>query len=193
MEKRLLKVAAVAVLMSVPVSSADSDDPGGWAKAKWGMTVEQVTSAFRGSKYRLVPIRAVDGPAMDGLLAIDGCVDLQIAKTAQVEPPRCFRVWFGFTKATPPTLMHIDFKTDPPSSMANTPAFIALRDMLSDKYGLPASEKKSQPPDALFFSDEVIWKFPKSRIRLSLMDLKSDSQNLFLSLQYFKAPSTDTL
>jgi hypothetical protein len=147
--KKTLMVIAVAVLTSVPLSSADSDDPGGWTRAKWGMTVQQVISAFRGSKYRLVPIRAVDGPTMDGLLAIDGCVDLQIPEIGQGQPPRCFRVWFGFTKTAPATLIHVDLKPDPQSSLANTPAFIALRDMLTDKYGLPAYEKKSQPPDGL--------------------------------------------
>ena len=155
------------------------------------MTAEQVISAFRGSKYKIVPIRAVDGPAMDGLLAIEGCVDLQIPKTFGDEPPRCFRVWFGFTKASPATLIHVDLKPDVPSSNYMS-AFITLRDMLIDKYGPSAYEKKSEQ-GALIYSDEITWKFPKSRVRLSLMDLKSDSQNLFLSLQYFKAPSTDNL
>ena len=185
-------IIVVAACTLFPASPADRDDPRGWTNAKWGMTVEQVISAFRGSKYRLVPIRAVDGAAMDGLLAIDGCVDLQIPKV-MLEPPRCFHVWFGFTKTIPATLIHVDLKPDPPSSMSNTAAFIALRDMLTDKYGPPGYEKKSQPPEALFFSDEIIWKFAETRIRLSLMDFALDSKNLFLSLQYFKAPSADNL
>jgi hypothetical protein len=186
----LLVVVVVAFMLS-PAYSADRDDPGGWTKAKWGMTVDQVISAFRGSRYRLVPIRWLDGPTMDGLLAIDGCVDLQIPKKTMVEPLRCFHVSFGFTKTAPATLIHVNFEPDPPSSISNTPAFVAIQDMLSDKYGLPAYEKKSKPPDA--HSDEIVWKFPKSRIRLSVDDLKSDPQNLFLILQYFKALSADNL
>jgi hypothetical protein len=85
----------------IPATAADKDDPGGWTNARWGMTVKQVVAAFQGSKYRLVPIRAVDGPTMDGLLAIDGCVDLQVPKMSVSEPTNCFYVWFGFTK-TPP-------------------------------------------------------------------------------------------
>jgi hypothetical protein len=190
MKKRMLTVI-FAVFVSFPAPSANTDDPGGWTKAKWGMTVPQVISAFQGSKNRLIPIRAVDGPTMDGLLAIDGCVDLQIPKTFGDEPPRCFHVWFGFTKTSPATLIHVDLKPDPPSSNYMW-AFISLRDMLIDKYGLSAYEKKSEQ-GALLYSDEIVWKFPTSRIRLSIMGPNSRPDNAELSLQYFKAPNADNL
>ncbi len=187
--KKALVVIVVTTFMPFPAFSADGDDPGGWTKAKWGMTVEQVISAFRGSRYRLIPIRATDGPTMDGLLAIDGCVDLQIPALAQ-EPPRCFRVWFGFTKTAPAILVHVDLKADPPTSRY-TPAFVSLRGMLTDKYGPFAYEQKSEQ-GAPLYSDEIVWKLPKSRIRLMLLGPNS-IDHLELSLQYLKAPSADNL
>jgi|SRR5471030_1677981 hypothetical protein len=190
-EKDCIRMKILCVLFAItwgPATAADTDDPGGWKKAKWGMTVEQVVSAFRGSKDRLVKIHDPDGlRMMDGLLAVDGCVDLQIPKIFLLgEPQRCFHVWFGFTKTTPGTLIEVDLTPNPLTSISNTFAFTALQDMLTDKYGLPAYQKRSEPK-TLVYSDETVWKFPLSRIRLSLVGGSSNPQNLVLSLQYFKA------
>src|SRR5207247_1377976 len=144
------------------------------------------------SKYRLVPIRALDGPTMDGLLATDGCVDLQIPKMSVSEPTKCFYVSFGFTKAIPATLIHVDIKPDQPPSPWDTSAFVTLRDMLTDKYGLPAYEQKSQPDNPIYFYTYV-WKFPTSRIRLTILGLNMPGQSAGLSLQYLKAPDADNL
>jgi hypothetical protein len=43
------------MLTAAVTSAADADDPGGWTKAKWGMTEAELLAAFPGQAARLDP------------------------------------------------------------------------------------------------------------------------------------------
>jgi hypothetical protein len=52
---------ALFILAASLATAADKDDPGGWTKAKWGMTGEDIVQAFAGDAARRDPPEKVSG------------------------------------------------------------------------------------------------------------------------------------
>lgn len=57
----MIRPIALIALAASLAFAADKDDPGGWTKAKWGMTAQEITQAFAGGAIRRDPPEKVSG------------------------------------------------------------------------------------------------------------------------------------
>jgi hypothetical protein len=162
-----MMLAAVAFLLA-------ADDPGGWSKAKWGMTEAQLSAAF-GADFHEVP--DLHG-ATDylGRFRFSLWVDLTVGKIPCRATPH-------FDKDG-----HLDSVSITPNKFEDETVVLSLnlRDLLVQKYGPPS--KSTEDMDQ--------WTFPTTLITLQhIKILPSENFQLDdLSLTYEKiAPASNPL
>jgi len=170
-------VVLVLFLLSGPAMIAQNKaiDPGGWTKAKWGMTEAQVKTAFPGAK------RIIDYG--DPLLGLEHY---------EIGPIK-YRVTFYFDKkggGLTGVALEAENGDATPGVYAEA-AKGALLSALRDKYGEPTSTQV-QPPSPIGVKREWRWLMPQTGITLSYMDAP-DRQYRFALLVYSKRKKQDQL
>lgn len=149
------------IMMALAGALLAGDDPGGWSKAKWGMTDEEILKAFDGQAKRWENA----APGQRGGLAIYG---LEIAGVK-------FDVSMGFDKED--KLLGVSFAPSDQMeesrkvldghasaqvlAMRAKATFQALENLLVEKYGRPWKSDEGTN------STEMQWTFPTTVITLS--------------------------
>lgn len=144
--------------------AAQAADPGGWQKARWGMSQRQVAAAVPGAqefdvKTKTGVSREFGLPAYD----VEGCN---------------FRVEFDFD-AEKLKSVSLDLTGD--KNPINCPGIIMGG--LKDRYGAPSSNDTSVFPGMVRVTTETLeWIFPKSIVRVRYTNM--DASATFLSVTY---------
>lgn len=166
----LLLLCAVALAQDKPV------DPGGWTKAKWGMTEAQIKEAFPEAKNIIV----FGSPML-------GIEHYQIAALK-------YRVTFYFDKKESKAgLMRVALQSEDPVNLMGTYASVAkdaLLDALRDRYGEPTSTGNERTSTGL--THEWKWLLPQTSIDLSYAE-SNEMKYRFTILQYNKRTQSDQL
>lgn len=152
------------------VGGRASDAPATGRNARWGMTVDEVVTAFPGEAVRASPAEVEKG---SGPVRIDRC---EIAGTS-------FQANFFFYRASRLTQISLG-----PASKrdASRPLFDRLAKMLTDKYGQPATDVLDQTLGvAGLRTTQKTWQAPEVDIGLTYM---YGGDEPFLSLVYRAPP-----
>jgi len=158
-----------ALLGGACFSLPAADDPGGWSKAKWGMSEPQLADAFGPGIVRLDPPDKVSGIPV--LLA----VDLDLAGS----PFRAKLILDKYGKLSSVLLQ--PRQTD----ACGAYLFQSLQNSLVEKYGRPWKSEAGM-------STDLQWSLATTVIHLSLAQEKQLGFCL-LTLQYKHKPVDDTL
>ena len=144
-------ILAIVLLQS---SAAASEDPGGWTKAKWGMTDAQIEAAFPGQ------VRHYEKPAAwdSGMYADIYIPHVKVGSDS-------FEARFQMDGSTKKLVQVVLTKEGKDASFASLDA---VEDMLATKYGPPSETHKSQ---TTVKGMEYDWTFPTTRIAASYTDL----------------------
>ncbi|HTX34337.1 MAG TPA: hypothetical protein VME43_04920 [Bryobacteraceae bacterium] len=143
------------IMVALALACAAVEDPGGWTKAKWGMTDDQVLAAFPGQAARLDP------PELNGARVSIKSIELSGAE---------FRVYF-----IPDAAGHL--RAVILNAVKPTGAlFQSLENLLVAKYGRPW--KTDEAGDS-----GVQWSFPTTVITLTRVQVPNFGTQ-FLSLAY---------
>lgn len=136
----------------------DAVDPGGWSKAKWGMTVEEVVQVFNGQAKRTDGCKERSGSPPS---AKDPKVCLAEIEDIEIEGDH-FRVAFRFDRVT----KRLDIvNLEPVGDLyAWDTRAEKLERMLTEKYGQPAYRKNTD--QRLFKGVDCTWVFPQTKIFL---------------------------
>jgi len=102
------------MMLTVASVAAAADDPGGWSKAKWGMSAPQLTDAFGAKNIILVGASAEPG------------IDVEIAG-------RPFRAVFGLKDGK---LCSVSLNPREDKDRSES-VFQTIVELLVEKYGLP--------------------------------------------------------
>lgn len=157
------------MIAAVALTCAAADDPGGWSKAKWGMTEPQLADAFGSAMVRLDPPERISGRP------IHLAVDLDLAAT----PFRALLI--------PDADGHLSSVLLSPRSDKNRSGytFAAVQQLLVQKYGRPW---KSEAKD----TTSLQWSLPTTVITLTLIEDKQFGFAI-LTLQYKRKLADDTI
>jgi len=163
-----MRRAALCLLAALAAFAAE--DPGGWTKAKWGMTDDQLLAAFPEQAVRLDP------PEQNGARVAIRSIDLAGAK---------FDVYFipsdaGLRKVV------LTAQHQPATSLDFL--FQTVQNLLVDKYGRPWRSDESA-------ATSLQWSFPTTTIVFDRMRV-SGFGTQFLSLIYTRkspSPTSDNL
>jgi hypothetical protein len=162
-----MKSLLIVMLAAAAISLA-ADDPGGWSKAKWGMTDAQISEAFGAEAIHL------DAPDENGVRTV---VLLDLAGVP------CFAEMLPDQTGRLASVMILPRKV---SDMTET-LYLAVKKMLIQKYGPPS--KTSETPRA----SGVFWTFPTTIIGL-VHGAIPPAQNRGLAITYGKAtPASNPL
>ncbi|MDR3566322.1 MAG: hypothetical protein P4N59_33475 [Negativicutes bacterium] len=163
----MAKHKGILVSLLVVAAAIAADDPGGWTKAKWGMTEAQLAEAFGPDIVRLDPPDSIAG----GKIKIFQAVDVQIGGTpfrAKLVPDKDGKL--------DSVLFSARDKKD-----VNQYTFQSLQELLVQKYGRPWKSAAGQ--DA-----EFQWSLGSTVITLSFTQYKDvDWSNLILQYRH-KSP-----
>jgi hypothetical protein len=180
---RLTAVAcAIIFALSAPrTACAQTGDPKGWSKARWGMTEQQVDQAFASESMRPRQMtvaerqdqqllvdrggKKVPDPFSQPLLQIDS---LQLLPETDLE----FKVVFTFNRATVPTLLQVSISLVLARLGSCMSTGNLLKARLLERYGHPLSE------DNQLFSHSTDWRFAGTMI--SLLNIGSDATDICL-------------
>lgn len=135
-----------------------ADDPGGWSKANWGMTADQILAAFPGEAARMPEPDKYNHAAV----SIDS---IDVAGTT-------FRVYFIPDDAGRLAAVNIQ-----PRDMAGNSesTFQSVENLLVEKYGRPWKSDDAET--------ELQWTFPTTTLTLAKTTLPG-SRAVFVSLTY---------
>lgn len=134
------------IMMALAVASSAADDPGGWSKARWGMTDEEILKAFDGQVVRFA---AVD-PHQRARVGIEA---LDVAG---------IKVKVYMAPGSDEKLEHILFA--PALADQTDDTFQAFENLLVQKYGKPWKSDDSS-------NTELQWTFPTTVITLTRSEL----------------------
>lgn len=148
---------------------AAADDPGGWTRAKWGMTEDQVITAFGGEVTRFAKPDSANGARI-------GIERLDLSGTT-------FKVYMSMDaggKLERVLLSPIDPKA------ATDGLFQSLQELLVEKYGRPWVTKEGRITD-------VQWTVGSTVIQLTRADLALINMRI-VSVQYRRrSPDADKM
>ena len=159
-------IACVSVFLFVDLAFSQALDPGGWGKAKWGMTVQQIKVVYPDAKWN-----------NNGLVLRDFLID---GMHFDVE----------FESPGPAGLMAVDLQ---PTGEKHTRAKVYSKKFLqklTDEYGPPSWGKLKEPDGGI--TREVIWIFTASLIRVLYMESPVTETKTF-AVQYHKHRPVETL
>jgi hypothetical protein len=147
----------------VPVQASAADAPGGWSKARFGMTVEEVIAAFGGEEVRL------DKPDTysDGFIAPVAIPDTKIG------PIEHARVNFLFPKdGDKPRLQrvvisHSIIEPKPGDDVRLRSEYDQLVKSLTEKYGSPSTQSQDGSARSDTFKQDASWFEPNVAVELS--------------------------
>lgn len=142
------------------VAAAAADDPGGWSKAKWGMTEPQIASAFGADRIVHIPLAA--GGAQPG-------VDIDL-----VGAP--FRAMFGLKDGR---LAGVNISPRQEKDR-NDQVFESLVNALVEKYGRPWKSETGQ----MLKTTEYQWSLPTTVITASFTTASSVTDICILDIHY---------
>ncbi len=171
--------AALLILFAVAVAQDKVVDPGGWTKAKWGMTSAQIEEAFPEAKD--IAVAGYHHPLLG----------LQQYEIGAIK----YRVTFEFATndGKPGGLISVALKTedtaDMPAVYADVGKDLLLRG-LRDKYGEPTSTQDR--PDSLGVTHDWKWLLPQTTLDLTYVEAR-ERKYRFTMLQYSKRSKSDQL
>jgi hypothetical protein len=151
--------------MMAVLACAATEDPGGWSKAKWGMTDDEIVKAFDG---QVAPLSKVDRYQH----ARVGIESLEVAGVK-------FKVYMS--PGSDNKLDHVLFSPVNPDD-ATDQTFQSLENLLVQKYGRPWKTNENTA------TTELQWSFPTTVITLARSELNVPGigRSVFVSLIYKK-------
>jgi hypothetical protein len=179
-------------------ATAAADDPGGWSKARWGMTEAQLLQVFGKEATRLDPPEKIGETAEDAALVRDTENYLLRAKGKPELPPQTFAdnsvsariaVFVELDQKKFRALMVPD-KAGRLDSVLLTPADHAdASDTLFDSLGQILVQKYGRPWKTSGDLAELQWTLPTTVITLTRWNsgLTGDT---YVSIQYKKRPAS---
>jgi hypothetical protein len=153
-----MKLTTLCLLAAAAAAFA-ADDPGGWTKAKWGMTDDQILAAFPGQAVRLDPPDAGAHIGIKTFDLADSPFDVRFLSDAA-----------GLRKVVLTALSQPSPRLDA--------LFQDLENLLVDKYGRPWKSDEAGDTD-------FQWSFPTTTITLGRTKV-SGFGTQFVSLIYAK-------
>jgi hypothetical protein len=160
---RTLYIVALAAVAAIA-----ADDPGGWSKARWGMTDDEIVKAFDGQVTRF---SAVD-PYQHARVGIES-LDIAGAK---------FKVYMS--PGPDGKLDHVLF-TPISASDQTDQTFQSVENLLVQKYGRPWKSDEDQT--------ELQWSFPTTTIHLSRMKFPGSDMRLINLIYRQRRPEANPL
>jgi len=157
-----LSARCIVMMAAISFSCAAADDPGGWTKARWGMTEPQLIEAFGPSIVRLDPPEAVGG------IPIHLAVDIALVGSS-------FRALLAPDKDGHLYNVLISPRQ---SKDRNEVTFELLENLLVEKYGRPWKSEAGHETN-------LQWSFATTVIRLAIDQVK-EFNFCILTLQYIR-------
>lgn len=155
------------IALLIAATALAADDPGGWSKAKWGMTDDELVKAFDGQVVRFAKVDPFQHAS----------VGIESIEVSGVQ----FKVYMAPIDGK---LDHILFASV--NQTDNTEeTFQLLQNLLVQKYGRPWKSDAAG-------SVELQWTFPTTVVQLSKIKLPSvsphDPPTFFVHILYKKRP-----
>jgi hypothetical protein len=170
LKKTSTAFAIFLLLVGIHSVTAQQNDVKGWREARWGMTEEQILSAFKGEAVRLN-----EPENYDSWYASVGIPKYDISGEA-------YFVHFLMGKKSK-TLQQVNIIAAEATKEFIDNAFTRLEQILTEKYGTPSFRDEKDE------RKQVIWNYPSTVITLSYMNMKSiDFKNLVIT---YHPPSKD--
>jgi len=168
-------MAAMTVAAGCLFAQNPADDPGGWTKAKWGMTQAQIVEAYSGQTR----LRDYSAPKPHSVLEIAGI-------SIGTGPP--YKASFSFDKASRLSSVLIE----PATGMSGTGSVASvaksnLLTALTDKYGLPQADTPIPAHDDYGMHKityKWTWIFPTTVISLNYVDYGSSMSTGVTGITY---------
>lgn len=164
----LIAMTAGALCPQTPVPSG-ADDPGGWTKAKWGMTQSQIIEAFPGQTGFL------NDPSRPKSTTVLGI------KSVSIGPAGVYDIRFFFDKNG--GLKEVIIEPEGGVVGKGLGPFVAKTNLLgalTDKYGMPHADTPIDKRGDYGLNSVTYqwsWIFPKTIISLSYIDYGSSGPN----------------
>jgi len=158
-------------------------DVNGWSKAKWGMTEEQILQAFGGEVVR-VPSAKDDGFAAP--------IAIPTTKIGRSQFTVRFRLDPGTHKLCEVLLTPVEQTSNYTGSRVNAMpevVFDELKELLTQKYGKPASTGPVYSGTFETANDSAIWRFPSAKIELTYTRIITLGN--YILLHYVKNEKTE--
>ena len=158
-------------------------DVNGWSKAKWGMTEEQILQAFGGEVVR-------EPSAKDD--SFFAPIAIPTTKIGQFQFTVRFRLDPGTHQLCEVALLPVEQMYNYTGSRVNaTPevVFDELKELLTQKYGKPASTGPVYSGTVKVDDDSAIWRFPSAKIELTY--IRPLTLGNLIALDYVKNENTE--